>query len=122
MVGSTESPARISDVSETPFQNLKKNVSDSSKTRALKAQTTLNSNTCRESENSIKKPFSSFLKRKSQEDIGNSSDPENDFVQNSPPRQQSKKAKLIFQKCFQNTIDPASLAGNILEEDSGDEG
>lgn len=38
----------------------------------------------------------------------------------SPIRQATKKAKLIFQKCFQNTFDPQMLPGynTILVEDS----
>lgn len=38
----------------------------------------------------------------------------------SPLRQATKKAKLVFQKCFQNTFDPQMLPGynTILVEDS----
>lgn len=74
--------------------------------------------------------FSNITKRKSS---NNKSDRENSLnndkpdlldneVPNSPPPP-SKKARLIFQKCFQTTFDPTTLPGynTILAEDS-DEG
>lgn len=47
--------------------------------------------------------------------------PDDDFVPNSPPRQtSSKKARLVFKKCFQNTFDPRMLPGHdrVLAKDS----
>lgn len=72
-----------------------------------------------------KNPFSSFSKRKSDDEISNS--PQNydndELVPNSPPKRQSKRAKLIFQKCFQATFDPNTLPGHndVEVEDSGGE-
>ncbi|XP_050457236.1 cell cycle checkpoint control protein RAD9B isoform X2 [Cataglyphis hispanica] len=75
--------------------------------------------------------FSNIAKRKSASDeedcklqeqiAGNHIDLE-ESIMRSPPslRQAAKKAKLVFQKCFQNTFDPRMLPGHdiILVEDS----
>lgn len=66
--------------------------------------------------------FSSITKRKSSNDeTDRQQNPDNvnfDAVPNSPPVK--KKARLIFQKCFQRTFDPRTLPGYdiILAEDS----
>ncbi|KYN42615.1 Cell cycle checkpoint control protein RAD9A [Trachymyrmex septentrionalis] len=71
--------------------------------------------------------FSSITKRKSMDDKGNQKEEEDaidcdldDNVPQSPPRKVAKKAKVVFQKCFQNTFDPRMLPGHntILVEDS----
>ena len=71
--------------------------------------------------------FSSITKRKSscdetdkqQVQDNNNSDMLRDAIPNSPPPP-TKKARLIFQKCFQTTFDPQTLPGYdiILAEDS----
>ncbi|XP_014471766.1 PREDICTED: cell cycle checkpoint control protein RAD9A [Dinoponera quadriceps] len=74
--------------------------------------------------------FSSITKRKSTSDNENFSikegqakefiDP-NESIPRSPPRQPiTKRARVVFQKCFQNTFDPRMLPGHdtILVEDS----
>lgn len=69
--------------------------------------------------------FSSISKRKSSGDDGRKSvvrdkcDALEDEVPSSPPPP-TKKARLIFQKCFQRTFDPRTLPGYdvILAEDS----
>lgn len=75
--------------------------------------------------------FSKIAKRKSasdeedcklQEQIAGKCIDLEESVMRSPPslRQAAKKAKLVFQKCFQNTFDPRMLPGHdiILVEDS----
>ncbi|KAK2581670.1 hypothetical protein KPH14_002166 [Odynerus spinipes] len=73
--------------------------------------------------------FSNVLKRKSNEDhtkdlndaTTNDNDLENDVPRSpSPP---TKKARLIFKKCFQTTFDPRMLPGHdtILAEDSDED-
>ncbi|XP_011061660.1 PREDICTED: cell cycle checkpoint control protein RAD9A isoform X1 [Acromyrmex echinatior] len=72
--------------------------------------------------------FSSITKRKSTDDKGNQKEREDaivcidldDNVPQSPPRKVAKRAKVVFQKCFQNTFDPRMLPGHdtILVEDS----
>ncbi|KAG5326272.1 RAD9A protein, partial [Pseudoatta argentina] len=72
--------------------------------------------------------FSSVTKRKSTDDKGNQKEKEDaivcvdldDNVPQSPPRKVVKRAKVVFQKCFQNTFDPRILPGHdtILVEDS----
>ncbi|XP_003706330.2 cell cycle checkpoint control protein Rad9 [Megachile rotundata] len=69
--------------------------------------------------------FSSITKRKSISDesdkqqMQNNSDTLKDAIPNSPSPP-NKKARLIFQKCFQTTFDPQTLPGFdvILAEDS----
>lgn len=70
--------------------------------------------------------FSSITKRKSTNDDTNQEE-EEEYVKLegsvpclSPPRQIAKKAKVIFQKCFESTFDPRMLPGHdiILVEDS----
>lgn len=48
---------------------------------------------------------------------------DDEIVPCSPPRQPSKKARLIFQKCFKATFDPRMLPGHdkVLAEDSDEE-
>lgn len=43
-----------------------------------------------------------------------------DIVPNSPPRHATKKARVIFNKCFQTTFDPRMLPGHdiVLAEDT----
>lgn len=108
-VGNTESTARISDVPDTPFQRSRNNTTDSSQT-VMPVRTNRLAN-----DNDTRLNSSSLLKRKPEED-------NEDLVQNSPPRKQSKRAKYIFQKCFQTTFDPRSLPGHndVEVEDSGD--
>ena len=70
----------------------------------------------------VKNVFSSLTKRKS--NPGESSERnEEDLIPCSPPRQPSKKARLIFQKCFKSTFDPRMLPGHdqVLAEDSDEE-
>jgi len=72
--------------------------------------------------------FSSITKRKSSDDKVNQKEKEDtivcfdldDNVPQSPPRKVAKRAKVVFQKCFQNTFDPRMLPGHdtILVEDS----
>lgn len=73
--------------------------------------------------------FSSITKRKStndeedheEEKIGADCTNSEESVPQSPPqRQVTKRARLVFQKCFQNTFDPRMLPGHdtILVEDS----
>ncbi|XP_012061347.1 PREDICTED: cell cycle checkpoint control protein RAD9A [Atta cephalotes] len=71
--------------------------------------------------------FSSITKRKSSDDKVNQKEKEDtivcfdlDNVPQSPPRKVAKRAKIVFQKCFQNTFDPRMLPGHdtILVEDS----
>lgn len=75
--------------------------------------------------------FSNIVKRKSasdeedcklQEQIAGKCIDLEESIMRSPPslRQAAKKAKLVFQKCFQNTFDPRMLPGHdiILVEDS----
>lgn len=72
--------------------------------------------------------FSSITKRKStsdeedpkkEEEVGDCIDLEEN-VPKSPQHQVIKRARLVFQKCFQNTFDPRMLPGHdtILVEDS----
>ncbi|XP_031834307.2 cell cycle checkpoint control protein Rad9 isoform X1 [Nomia melanderi] len=71
--------------------------------------------------------FSTITKRKSSNDETNKQRLENsdkfdileDAIPSSPPPP-AKKARLIFQKCFQKTFDPSTLSGYdvILAEDS----
>ncbi|CAK9810877.1 Cell cycle checkpoint control protein RAD9A [Anthophora quadrimaculata] len=63
--------------------------------------------------------FSTITKRKSSNEESNGSSEAEDAVPNSPPPP-AKKARLIFQKCFQKTFDPRTLPGYdiILAEDS----
>lgn len=78
----------------------------------------------------VKSVFSSITKRKSTSDDENfceekAADPLDldDSIPCSPPRQQmTKKARMMFQKCFQTTFDPRMLPGHdmILVEDSDD--
>lgn len=73
--------------------------------------------------------FSSITKRKSTNDEKNckkKEDPidcidlEEDVPRSPSPRRVSKKARVVFQKCFENTFDPRMLPGHdtILVEDS----
>ncbi|KYM92613.1 Cell cycle checkpoint control protein RAD9A [Atta colombica] len=72
--------------------------------------------------------FSSITKRKSSDDKVNQKEKEDtivcfdldDNVPQSPPRKVAKRAKIVFQKCFQNTFDPRMLPGHdtILVKDS----
>ncbi|XP_012220817.1 cell cycle checkpoint control protein RAD9A [Linepithema humile] len=71
--------------------------------------------------------FSSITKRKSTSDDENHKEEEEEDANlegsvpcSPPPRQIAKKAKLVFQKCFQATFDPRMLSGHdiILVEDS----
>lgn len=71
--------------------------------------------------------FSNITKRKSTSDGENHEEEEEECVNlegsvpcSPPPRQIAKKAKLVFQKCFQTTFDPRMLPGHdiILVEDS----
>ncbi|XP_018395540.1 PREDICTED: cell cycle checkpoint control protein RAD9A [Cyphomyrmex costatus] len=72
--------------------------------------------------------FSSITKRKSTNDEENQKEKEDaivcidldENVPQSPPRKVAKRAKVVFQKCFQNTFDPRMLPGHdtILVEDS----
>ncbi|KYQ50898.1 Cell cycle checkpoint control protein RAD9A [Trachymyrmex zeteki] len=72
--------------------------------------------------------FSSITKRKSTDDRENQKEKEDaivcvgldENVPQSPPRKMVKRAKVVFQKCFQNTFDPRMLPGHdtILVEDS----
>lgn len=79
----------------------------------------------------VKSVFSSITKRKStndEEDLNDKRegvavecvDLEENIPRSPPQRQVAKKARLIFQKCFQNTFDPRMLPGHdtILVEDS----
>ncbi|KAJ8679885.1 hypothetical protein QAD02_015672 [Eretmocerus hayati] len=119
---STGSPGRISDI-DSPLCNAKKSASSNSpKPRTLEGY--MNSSLhLRENENPIQKsPLSSLLKRKSDQDIQVDPGNDSDFVRNSPPTHCSKKAKLIFKKCFSTTLDPRLPESNDVEvEDSGDE-
>lgn len=65
--------------------------------------------------------FSSVMKRKS-DDMRDQCD-DNDVIPNSPQKQPSKKARTIFQRCFQTTFDPRDIPGydDVEVEDSGDE-
>ncbi|XP_076303368.1 cell cycle checkpoint control protein Rad9 isoform X2 [Lasioglossum baleicum] len=74
--------------------------------------------------------FSTITKRKSISDETGRQERENrnkadvsDTVPNSPPPP-AKKARLIFQKCFQKTFDPRTLPGYdvVLAEDSDEPG
>ncbi|XP_031778714.1 cell cycle checkpoint control protein RAD9A [Nasonia vitripennis] len=122
-IENADSPGRISDFGDSPSQN-KRDSFDSSRT-TITPKTSAQKGTT--SGNSDKpNPFSSFLKRKSDQKISSptrNNDDNEDLVQNSPPRHQSKRAKLIFQKCFQSTFDPRLLPGhnNVEVEDSGEE-
>lgn len=75
--------------------------------------------------------FSSITKRKStndEEDLNDKSEEvavdcielEESVPRSPPQRQVAKRAKIVFQKCFQNTFDPRMLPGHdtILAEDS----
>lgn len=71
--------------------------------------------------------FSSITKRKSNDEEDhqmdeevNCNDLEESVPQSPPQRQVTKRARLVFQKCFQNTFDPRMLPGHdtILAEDS----
>lgn len=72
--------------------------------------------------------FSNITKRKSTNDENYKKGKEDaidcidlkESVPQSPPRQVAKRARLVFQKCFQNTFDPRMLPGHdtILVEDS----
>ncbi|XP_014215016.1 cell cycle checkpoint control protein RAD9A [Copidosoma floridanum] len=118
-VRNTESVGRISDVTDSPSQRNGKDSGSSSKTCTPVPR---NTNT-EGSEKTVKDAFA-FLKRKSEETAQNPNDKdEDDFVRNSPPRQLSKKAKMIFKKCFQSTFDPKMIPGyNQVEvEDSEEE-
>ncbi|XP_070166104.1 cell cycle checkpoint control protein RAD9A isoform X1 [Polyergus mexicanus] len=77
--------------------------------------------------------FSNIAKRKSASDeedcklqeqtVEKCIDLEESIPHSPPPlRQAAKRAKLVFQKCFQNTFDPRMLPGHdiILVEDSDD--
>ncbi|TGZ55955.1 cell cycle checkpoint control protein RAD9A [Temnothorax longispinosus] len=78
----------------------------------------------------VKSVFSSITKRKLTDDEEDREKEEEvavdcnnceESVLQSPPRcQVAKKARLVFQKCFQNTFDPRMLPGHdtILVEDS----
>lgn len=76
----------------------------------------------------INSVFSNITKRKSTNDEKDYKEGEvavdcidlEENVPQSPPRQVAKKARLVFQKCFQNTFDPRMLPGHdtILVEDS----
>lgn len=79
----------------------------------------------------VKSVFSNIAKRKSVSDeedcelqeqtVGQCINLGESVLQSpSPLRQATKKAKLVFQKCFQNTFDPQMLPGynTILVEDS----
>lgn len=72
--------------------------------------------------------FSSITKRKStndeedheEEERTDCTNLEESIPQSPPQRQVTKRARLVFQKCFQNTFDPRMLPGHdtILVEDS----
>ncbi|KAL7286043.1 hypothetical protein TKK_0019652 [Trichogramma kaykai] len=128
-----ESPGRISDVSDLPTQNnRRKSVTDVSKAdpftpRSSRESTSVLRLEAAEHPASSERTnlASSLMKRKSIDQDGDESsrDMDNDdLVQNSPPRPKSKKAKLIFQKCFQKTFDPNNLPGhsNVEVEDSSE--
>jgi len=74
----------------------------------------------------INSVFSNITKRKSTNDEENHKKKEEitidleESVPQSPPRQVAKRARLVFQKCFQSTFDPRMLPGHdtILVEDS----
>ncbi|XP_058806195.1 cell cycle checkpoint control protein RAD9B isoform X1 [Phymastichus coffea] len=121
--GSTESPGRISDVSDTPRFNAGRKSSSSSRTCTPKVNSERSIISNREIVSSTEHISSSpLLKRKSEST--NPVDCDNDdLIQNSPPRHASKKAKLIFKRCFQTTLDPQSISGNndVEVEDSGEE-
>lgn len=121
--GSTESPGRISDVTDTPWSDLGKKSANSSKTCSPKPTPKRSIATDRETANSSNKQSSAFtLKRKSDSPSPVNFDNE-DLIQNSPPRHASKKAKLIFKRCFQTTVDSRSFSQNndVEVEDSGEE-
>jgi hypothetical protein len=119
-----ESIDKISDITETSSQNKNKiNTDDSSKISSSKVITPKSNASKGENKSSLKKNlFSSLLKRKSDQESHNLNGDKDDLIQNSPPRHASKKAKLIFQKCFQTTFNPDSIPGydNVEVEDSGE--
>lgn len=77
-------------------------------------------------ENTIKPSiFASPIKRKS-DDMPEKSyliDNAEDVVPNSPPKQPSKKARTVFQRCVQMTFDPRVIPGytDVEVEDSSDD-
>ncbi|XP_011506336.1 PREDICTED: cell cycle checkpoint control protein RAD9A [Ceratosolen solmsi marchali] len=121
-----ESSDKISNASETssPNNNNKFNATNSPRVNSAKVIASNSNTNKRENDNSSKQnAFSSLLKRKSNQEIHSpDGGDKDDLVQNSPPKQPSKKAKLIFKKCFQTTFNPESLPGynNIEVEDSGE--
>lgn len=108
-VVNSESVGRISDIPDTSFENNKKNTPNSLRNGTPFSTSRIDINS------KLKMNSSSLLKRKPEDD-------NEDLVQNSPPRKQSKRAKHIFQKCFQTTFDPRSLPGynDVEVEDSGE--
>lgn len=72
---------------------------------------------------SVPNIFAPIPKRKSNPG-GSHEKTDDDVIPCSPPRPPSKKARLIFQKCFKTTFDPRMLPGHdqVLAEDSDEEG
>ncbi|XP_058806198.1 cell cycle checkpoint control protein RAD9B isoform X2 [Phymastichus coffea] len=108
---------------DTPRFNAGRKSSSSSRTCTPKVNSERSIISNREIVSSTEHISSSpLLKRKSEST--NPVDCDNDdLIQNSPPRHASKKAKLIFKRCFQTTLDPQSISGNndVEVEDSGEE-
>ena len=66
--------------------------------------------------------FAPMSKRKSNPGESNQRT-DDDFILCSPTKPPSKKARLIFQKCFKSTFDPRMLPGHdqVMAEDSDEE-
>ena len=121
--GTTESPGRISDISDTPsVSNRRSSLNSSSKTTCTPQGAASNFTLAKaQSESSLNKiPSSSLLKRKSEQETSSPSHSRSneDLVPNSPPRHKAKKAKVIFQKrVCEKTF---QLSSEIVAEDSGE--
>lgn len=63
------------------------------------------------------------IPRKKSNPGGSNQRNDDEIIPCSPPRRPSKKARLIFQKCFKATFDPRMLPGHdeVLAEDSDEE-
>lgn len=118
---------------KTPVHDVLENQVEPERSRlfTISPVSTTTSTTCKRISEShrrlVKSVFSSITKRKSTNDSEDPCEEQavnvdfNESVSCSPPRpQMTKKARLVFQKCFQNTFDPRMLPGHdtILAEDS----